>query len=122
MADPDSGPIGSRLLLERGSDDQHRWQGFLARAANAAASRQPCAARVSGSRQQPDPVHDRPRPRPQEVTQMLDGRFPVEVVRGVPIVAAPEEIDITNADRLRSALLQAAAAGNGTFVVDMSRT
>ena len=53
---------------------------------------------------------------------MLDARFPVEVVGGVPVVAAPEEIDITNADRLRSALLQAAANGHGTFVVDMTRT
>ncbi len=53
---------------------------------------------------------------------MLDARFPVEVVGGVPVVAAPEEIDITNADGLRSALLQAAASGHGTFVVDMTRT
>ncbi len=53
---------------------------------------------------------------------MLDARFPVEVVGGVPVVAAPEEIDITNADGLRSALLQAAANGHGTFVVDMTRT
>jgi anti-sigma B factor antagonist len=53
---------------------------------------------------------------------MLDGRFPVEAVRVVPVVAAPEEIDITNADRLRSALRQAAADGHGTLVVDMTRT
>ena len=38
--------------------------------------------------------------------QMPDARFPVEVVRGVPVVAAPEEIDITNAEALRAALLQ----------------
>jgi len=48
--------------------------------------------------------------------------FPVELVDGVPVVAAPEEIDITNAAGLRAALLQAAAPGNGTLVVDMSRT
>ena len=54
---------------------------------------------------------------------MPDARFPVEVVRGVPVVAAPEEIDITNAEALRSALLRAAAAdGHGTLVVDMTRT
>lgn len=53
---------------------------------------------------------------------MLDGRFPVEVVGVVPVVAAPEEIDITNADRLRSALLQAAADGHGMVIVDMTRT
>ena len=55
---------------------------------------------------------------------MHDGRFPVEVVDGVPVVAAPEEIDITNAPELRSALLEAAAAanGHGTVVADLSRT
>jgi len=53
---------------------------------------------------------------------MPDGSFPVEVAMGVPVVAAPEEIDITNADALRSALLTAAANGPGTFVVDMTRT
>jgi anti-sigma B factor antagonist len=53
---------------------------------------------------------------------MPDGGFPVEVVGGVPVVAAPEEIDITNAEALRSALLTAAADGPGTLVVDMTRT
>ena len=48
--------------------------------------------------------------------------FTVEVVEGVPVVAAPEEIDITNAEALRSALLTAAARGHGTLVVDMTRT
>jgi anti-sigma B factor antagonist len=58
----------------------------------------------------------------QEVAQMLDGGFPVEVVGGVPVVAVPEEIDITNAPELRSALLKAAAHGHGTLVADMTRT
>jgi anti-sigma B factor antagonist len=53
---------------------------------------------------------------------MPDDGFLVDVVGGVPVVAAPEEIDITNADALRSALLQAAASGPGTLVVDMTRT
>jgi anti-sigma B factor antagonist len=53
---------------------------------------------------------------------MLDARFPVEVVGGVPVVAAPEEIDITNASALRCALLHAAAYGHGTFVVDLTQT
>ena len=55
---------------------------------------------------------------------MPDDSFPVEVLGGVPVVAAPEEIDITNAEALRSALLAAAAAadGHGTLVVDMTRT
>jgi anti-sigma B factor antagonist len=53
---------------------------------------------------------------------MQDGRFPFEMVDGVPVVAAPEEIDITNAPELRSALLEAAAHGHGTLVADLSRT
>jgi anti-anti-sigma factor len=53
---------------------------------------------------------------------MPDPAFPVELVDGVPVVAAPEEIDITNTGGLRAALLQAGAHGNGTLVVDMSRT
>ena len=53
---------------------------------------------------------------------MPDPSFPVELVDSVPVVSAPEEIDITNAGGLRAALLQAAAHGNGTLVVDMSRT
>jgi anti-anti-sigma factor len=52
---------------------------------------------------------------------MPDDRFPVEMVGGVPVVAAPEEIDITNAEALRSALTTA-ANGHGTLVVDMTRT
>lgn len=61
---------------------------------------------------------------------MRGDSFPVELVRGVPVVTAPEEIDITNAAGLRMALLEAAglkaagleAAGHLAFVVDMTRT
>ena len=53
---------------------------------------------------------------------MHDGRFPIEVVSGVPVVTAPEEIDITTAPGLRSALLEAAAHGHGTLVADMTGT
>jgi anti-sigma B factor antagonist len=53
---------------------------------------------------------------------MPEASFPVEMAGSVPVLSAPEEIDITNAGRLRAALLQAAAQGNGTLVVDMSRT
>jgi anti-sigma B factor antagonist len=53
---------------------------------------------------------------------MPDDRFPVEVVHGVPVVTVPEEIDVTNAEGLRTALLQAASNGHGTLVVDMTRT
>jgi anti-sigma B factor antagonist len=53
---------------------------------------------------------------------MPDDGFPVEMVQGVPVLAAPEEIDITNAAALRLALLTATANGTGTLVVDMTRT
>jgi anti-sigma B factor antagonist len=53
---------------------------------------------------------------------MPDARFPVEVVRGTPVVATPEEVDITNATELRTALLEASANGPRTLVVDMTRT
>jgi anti-sigma B factor antagonist len=53
---------------------------------------------------------------------MVDGRFPVEMLGGVAVVTAPEEIDITNAPDLRAALLEAAAHGPGTLVADLTRT
>src|SRR5579863_5066082 len=49
-----------------------------------------------------------------------DSSFPVSLVQGVPVVAAPEEIDITNTEMLRAALLQ--ANGHRTVVVDMTQT
>lgn len=49
-------------------------------------------------------------------------RYPIEMVSGVPVVAAPEEIDASNADGLRTTLLEAAARGHATFVVDLTRT
>jgi anti-sigma B factor antagonist len=53
---------------------------------------------------------------------MPDARFQVEMVKGVPVLAAPEEIDITNAGELRTALLEASRHGPGGFVVDLTRT
>jgi anti-sigma B factor antagonist len=53
---------------------------------------------------------------------MPEVRLPVEVVRGVPVVTAPEEIDITNAAALRAALLEATPHGRGVMVADMSGT
>lgn len=53
---------------------------------------------------------------------MPDAGFPVEIVAGVPVVTTCDEIDVTNAARLRAVLLQAAASRHGTLVVDMSRT
>jgi anti-sigma B factor antagonist len=56
------------------------------------------------------------------MTMVPDAMFPVEVVSGVPVVTTPEQVDITNADGLRAALLDSAARGHGRLVVDMSRT
>ena len=53
---------------------------------------------------------------------MAGVRYPIEMVRGVPVVAAPEEIDASNADWLRAVLLEAACRGQATFVVDMTGT
>lgn len=46
---------------------------------------------------------------------MPEASFPVEVAGGVPVVTAPEEIDVTNAAGLRAALLEAAGRGTGTW-------
>jgi anti-sigma B factor antagonist len=53
---------------------------------------------------------------------MAGGRYPIEIANGVPVVAAPEEIDARNADWLQAVLLEAACRGHGTFVVDMTGT
>jgi anti-sigma B factor antagonist len=53
---------------------------------------------------------------------MPDNGFLVDVIGGVLVVVAPEEIDITNAEALRSALVKAAASAPGPLVVDMTRT
>ena len=53
---------------------------------------------------------------------MADVRYPIEMVNGVPVVAAPTEIDASNADWLRAVLLEAACREHGTFVVDMTGT
>ena len=53
---------------------------------------------------------------------MPDSRYPIEVVRGVPVVAAPAAIDLGNAHRLRATLMHLAASGHATFVVDMTVT
>jgi anti-sigma B factor antagonist len=49
-------------------------------------------------------------------------RYPIEMVRGVPVVAVPEDIDVSNADWLRSVLLETACCGHATFVVDVTPT
>jgi anti-sigma B factor antagonist len=60
--------------------------------------------------------------RPREVIRMRDVSFPVELIQGVPVVAAPEEIDITNAEGLRAALGRTDGNGHRTVVVDLTRT
>ena len=53
---------------------------------------------------------------------MDSSKYSVEIVRGVPVLAAPKEVDITNAPSLQSAMLEAAGLGYGTVVVDMTLT
>lgn len=53
---------------------------------------------------------------------MPEARFPVEMIGGVPVVRAPEEIDIANASDFREALLVAVECGAGISVIDLSRT
>jgi len=55
------------------------------------------------------------------VRRVPDSSFPVVSSAGVTVVTTPDEIDITNAGRLREALL-AAAAGGQPVVVDMTGT
>ena len=52
---------------------------------------------------------------------MLDVSYLRRMV-GVPVVAAPAEIDVITAGRLRAVLLEAAGAGHPTAVVDMTGT
>jgi anti-anti-sigma regulatory factor len=53
---------------------------------------------------------------------MSQSTFSVQVVRGVPVVAAPASLDSRGARVLRTTLLRLAAAGHATVVVDMSAT
>jgi anti-anti-sigma factor len=46
----------------------------------------------------------------------------MQLIGGVPVVAAPEEVDMTNAAEMEAAFLEASARGQNTFVVDMSGT
>jgi anti-sigma B factor antagonist len=53
---------------------------------------------------------------------MPECRYLRKMMHGVPVVTAPAEIDVTTADQLRMVLLEAAAGGRTTVVVDMART
>jgi anti-sigma B factor antagonist len=54
--------------------------------------------------------------------RMGDAGFPIEVVGSVPVVTAPDEIDVTNAEELRAALFRASGDGSGPLVVDLTGT
>ena len=53
---------------------------------------------------------------------MADIRYLRKMVSGVPVVTAPVEIDLTTADQLRTVLLDTAARGHATVVVDLTGT
>jgi anti-anti-sigma regulatory factor len=53
---------------------------------------------------------------------MSDSRCSVQMVRGVPVIAAPVALDSRSARMLRATLLDLSAAGHATVVVDMSAT
>lgn len=53
---------------------------------------------------------------------MTEIRYLVKQINGVPVVRAPDEIDITIADQLHAVLLHAMSRGHATAVVDMTGT
>ena len=53
---------------------------------------------------------------------MPDIRFLRTMIDGIPVVTAPPEIDITNADELRAVLLDTATRGHAKVVVDLTLT
>ena len=66
----------------------------------------------------PEPARMRVRGR---WAQVLDNRHPL-MINGVAVVSAPAEIDIANAEQLRTVLIEAGRPGNARVVVDMTRT
>ncbi len=48
--------------------------------------------------------------------------YGVKAVNGLPVVSAPVEVDVSNADGLRQLLLACADEGHAVLVVDMSET
>src|SRR5215470_10542630 len=48
--------------------------------------------------------------------------YSVKKVNGLPVVSAPVEVDVSNADGLRQLLLSCADEGHAVLVVDMSET
>ena len=52
---------------------------------------------------------------------MPDRRYPL-MTSGVPVIEAPAEIDIVNAEQLRTVLRAAGTRGHATVVLDMTGT
>jgi anti-anti-sigma factor len=48
--------------------------------------------------------------------------YSVKTVNGLPVISAPVEVDVSNADGLRQLLLACADEGHAVLVVDMSET
>jgi anti-anti-sigma factor len=57
-----------------------------------------------------------------EVLTMSRPGFPTGLVRGVPVIRAPEKIDGSNTQLLQAAVRYWSAYGYASFVVDMSKT
>ena len=53
---------------------------------------------------------------------MPEIRYLRTMIDGVPVVAAPAEIDVTTAGQLRAVLLDAVTCAHATVAVDMTRT
>jgi anti-sigma B factor antagonist len=53
---------------------------------------------------------------------VTEQEFPVRALRGLPVVAAPAEIDISNVAGFGAALEAAGAGGHPTLVVDLTQT
>ncbi len=58
----------------------------------------------------------------REVGAVPEVRYLRKMIGGVPVVAAPPEIDVGTAAELRAVLIDAAGRGHPTVVVDMTRT
>jgi anti-anti-sigma factor len=61
-------------------------------------------------------------PLPSQARSGPGGRYPAEVLRGVPVVAAGTQIDLNSAGELLSALTALLARGHATVVADLTRT
>jgi anti-sigma B factor antagonist len=53
---------------------------------------------------------------------LSDAAYLRTMIGGVPVLAAPAEIDITVTEQLRAVLLEAAGGGHPAVVLDMTRT